>query len=120
MQRMMDRLLELGQELLRQRTPNTALQSHLNASPAGGTPRQQGSQADTKGLEKPDALGGTALKWRDWKVVTSSCAVACHEVLAGLMTKAEETGDPVFNATFVNNEAREASTKRAFILVRIC
>ena len=77
-----------------------------------GTPRQQGSQADTRGLEKPDALGGTALKWRDWKVVTSSCAVACHEVLAGLMTKAEETGDPVFNATFVNNEAREASTKR--------
>ena len=36
------------------------------------------------------------------------------------MTTAEETEDPVINATLLNNEARQASKQVAFMLVMIC
>ena len=51
---------------------------------------------------------GTASKWRVWKVVTSSSTEACHAGLAGLMTKGEQTEEPVTNATLVKNDAHEA------------
>ena len=100
MQRMMSMLLEL--ELLRQGTANTAMQSQLNALSAGELRDSKDRKWTREDLESQG--DGTASKWRDWKVVTSSYTGACHEGRARLMTKAEETENPVINATRVKNE----------------
>ena len=57
---------------------------------------------------------------RSGKFVTRSYTAASHEGPAGSMTSAEEAEDPVINATLVNNEARAASKRSAFVLAMTC
>ena len=54
MHRMVDRLVELEQGMLRQNSQHCDAVSQLNALPAGGTLREKGAQSDTRGLGKPD------------------------------------------------------------------
>ena len=44
-------------------------------------------------------------KRRDWKVDKSSYTGAFHEGLGGLVSRAEDTKDPILHATLANNEA---------------
>ena len=110
------RLGAMEQELLQQRGANATLQSQL----AAAQPRALRNAVDTRGLGKPETFEGTVGKWRDWKVVMRSYTAACHDKLGVLMDRAENTENPMLNATLQNAGEKEASEQLAFVLVMVC
>ena len=115
MQDLQTRLGAMEQELLQQRAANVALQSQLSS--VSQAPR---SAVDTRGLGKPEIFDGSTSKWRDWKVVMRSYAAACHDKLGVLMDRAENSENPVLNATLQITGEKEASEQLAFVLVMVC
>ena len=124
MNQMAQRMSAMEAELVQQRAANATLQQLVQNMPAAMAAQtavpNRVAGVDTRGLGKPDTFDGVAAKWRDWKVVVRSYTAACNDQLGDLMTRAEETEDPISNVVLGGPGEKEASEQLAFILVMVC